>query len=208
MRLKKVIAAGLASVALLGTVATSVSAAKLQLIRKSYVYNAKGKKTKKFYRKGKKIKVLSTKKIKGKKFYKIGKNKYVLYKNLKKKKAIPKPVTTNTNEPKQPQAPVWESKHLVDTLPSLQEQIEKAFTLQGDDRLEADKEIANRLGLLSTKTGNLVVDQKKFEQSLQGYVGSMEDARSWIEQGGPSFDQHMKNEQQKFGDWIANGKNN
>lgn len=208
MRLKKVIAAGLASVALLGTVATSVSAAKLQLIRKSYVYNAKGKKTKKFYRKGKKIKVLSTKKIKGKKFYKIGKNKYVLYKNLKKKKAAPKPVATNTNGPQQPQAPVWESKHLVDTLPSLQEQIEKAFTLQGDDRLEADKEIANRLGLLSTKTGNLVVDQKKFEQSLQGYVGSMEDAKSWIEQGGPSLDQHMKNEQQKFGDWIANGKNN
>ena len=107
MKLNKIIATGLASLALLSTSVTTVSAAKLQLIRKSYVYNAKGKKTKKYYRKGKKIKVLSTKKIKGKKFYKIGKNKYVLFKNLKKKKAIPKPVTTNTNEPKQPQAPVW-----------------------------------------------------------------------------------------------------
>lgn len=208
MKLNKIIITSIASLTLLSTSVTTVSATKLQLIRKSYVYNAKGKKTKKLYRKGKKIKVLSAKKIKGKKFYKIGKNKYVLYKNLKKKKAAPKPVATNTNGPQQPQAPVWESKHLVDTLPSLQEQIEKAFTLQGDDRLEADKEIANRLGLLSTKTGNLVVDQKKFEQSLQGYVGSMEDAKSWIEQGGPSLDQHMKDEQQKFGDWIANGKNN
>lgn len=208
MQFKKIIATGLATIALLGTGATTVSAAKLQLIRKSYVYNAKGKKTKAVYRKGRKIKILGTKKIKGKKYYRIGKNKYVLVKNFKKKKATPKPVATNTTEPKQPQTPVWESKHLVDTLPSLQEQIEKAFTLQGDDRLEADKEIANRLGLLSTKTGNLVVDQKKFEQSLQGYVGSMEDSKSWIEQGGPSLDQHMKDEQQKFGDWIANGKNN
>ena len=205
MKLNKIIITSIASLTLLSTSVTTVSATKLQLIRKSYVYNAKGKKTKNFYRKGKKIKVLSAKKIKGKKFYKVGKNKYVLFKNLKKKKATPKPVTTNTNEPKQPQAPVWESKHLVDTLPSLQEQIEKAFTLQGDDRLEADKEIANRLGLLSTKTGNLVVDQKKFEQSLQGYVGSMEDAKSWIEQGGPSLDQHMKDEQQRFGDYIKNG---
>lgn len=184
MRLKKVIAAGLASVALLGGTVTTVSAAKLQLIRKSYVYSAKGKKTKTVYRKGRKIKVLGTKKIKGKKYYRIGKNKYVLVKNFKKKKTAPKPVATNTADPKQPQAPAWESKHLVDTLPSLQEQIEKAFTLQGDDRLEADKEIANRLGLLSTKTGNLVVDQKKFEQSLQGYVGSMEDAKAVIESGG------------------------
>ena len=206
MRLKKVIATGLASVALLGTAVTTVSAAKLQLIRKSYVYNAKGKKTKKFYRKGKKIKVLSTKKIKGKKFYKIGKNKYVLYKNLKKKKAIPKPVTTNTNEPKQPQAPVWESKHLVDTLPSLQEQIEKAFTLQGDDRLEADKEIANKLGMSPDSVTSS--SQKSFEQSLNKYTDSMDEAKSVIESGGSSLDQHMKDEQQRFGDWIANGKNN
>ena len=52
---------GLASVVLLGTAVTTVSAAKLQLIRKSYVYNSKGKKTKTFYRKGRKIKVHSNK---------------------------------------------------------------------------------------------------------------------------------------------------
>ena len=206
MQFKKIIATGLATIALLGTSVTTVSAAKLQLIRKSYVYNAKGKKTKKFYRKGKKIKVLSTKKIKGKKFYKIGKNKYVLFKNLKKKKAIPKPVTTNTNEPQQPKAPSWESKHLVDTLPSLTDQIKKALTLSGDDRLEADKEIANKLGMSPDSV--TASNQNSFEQSLNKYIDSMDNTKSWIEQGGPSLDQHMKDEQQKFGDWIANGKNN
>ena len=206
MRFKKIIAAGLASVALLGTAATTVSAAKLQLIRKTYVYNAKGKKTKTVYRKGRKIKVLGTKKIKGKKYYRIGKNKYVLVKNFKKKKATPKPVATNTTEPKQPQAPVWESKHVVDTLPSLTDQIKKALTLSGDDRLEADKEIANKLGMSPDSVTSS--NQKSFEQSLNKYTDSMDEAKSWIEQGGPSLDQHMKDEQQKLGDWIANGKNN
>ena len=206
MNFKKVIATGLASVALLGTAATSVSAAKLQLIRKSYVYNAKGKKTKTVYRKGRKIKVLGTKKIKGKKYYRIGKKKYILVKNFKKKKATPKPAATNTTEPKQPQTPVWKSKHLVDTLPSLTDQIKKALTLSGDDRLEADREVAVKLG----KSPDLVnsSNQKSFEQSLNTYIDSMEDTKSWIEQGGPSLDQHMKDEQQKFGNWIANGKNN
>lgn len=206
MRFKKIIATGLATVALLGTAVTSVSAAKLQLIRKTYVYNAKGKKTKTLYRKGRKIKILGTKKIKGKKYYRIGKNKYVLIKNFKKKKATPKPVATNTTEPKQPQAPVWESKHLVDTLPSLTDQIKKALTLSGDDRLEADREVAVKLGKSPDSVNSS--NQKSFEQSLNKYIDSMDEAKSWIEQGGPSLDQHMKDEQQKFGDWIANGKNN
>lgn len=206
MRFKKIIATGLASVALLSTAATTVSAAKLQLIRKTYVYNAKGKRTKTVYRKGRKIKILGTKKIKGKKYYRIGKNKYVLVKNFKKKKATPKPVATNTTEPKQPQAPVWESKHLVDTLPSLTDQIKKALTLSGDDRLEADREVAVKLGKSPDSVNSS--NQKSFEQSLNKYIDSMDEAKSWIEQGGPSFDQHMKDEQQKFGDWIANGKNN
>lgn len=207
MRFKKVIAAGLASVALLGTAATSVSAAKLQLIRKSYVYNAKGKKTKTKYRKGRKIKILGTKKIKGKKYYRIGKNKYVLVKNFKKKKTNYKTVVIpNAENSKKPQAPVWESKHLVDTLPSLTDQIKKALTLSGDDRLEADREVAVKLGK-SPDSVNLS-NQKSFEQSLNKYIDSMDEAKSWIEQGGPSLDQHMKDEQQKFGDWIANGKNN
>lgn len=206
MRLKKVIAAGLASVALLGGTVTTVSASKLQLIRKSYVYSAKGKKTKTVYRKGRKIKVLGTKKIKGKKYYRIGKNKYVLVKNFKKKKVTPKPVATNTADPKQPQAPAWESKHLVDTLPSLTDQIKKALTLSGDDRLEADREVAVKLGKSPDSVNSS--NQKSFEQSLNKYIDSMDEAKSWIEQGGPSLDQHMKDEQQKFGDWIANGKNN
>lgn len=206
MRFKKVIATGLATVALLGTAVTSVSAAKLQLIRKTYVYNAKGKRTKTVYRKGRKIKVLGTKKIKGKKYYRIGKKKYILVKNFKKKKAAPKPVATNTNEPQQPQAPSWESKHLVDTLPSLTDQIKKALTLSGDDRLEADREIAVKLGKSPDSVNSS--NQKSFEQSLNKYIDSMDEAKSWIEQGGPSLDQHMKDEQQKFGDWIANGKNN
>lgn len=206
MRFKKIIATGLASVALLGTAATTVSAAKLQLIRKTYVYNAKGKRTKTVYRKGRKIKILGTTKIKGKKYYRIGKNKYVLVKNFKKKKATPKPVATNTNEPQQPQAPSWESKHLVDTLPSLTDQIKKALTLSGDDRLEADREVAVKLGKSPDSVNSS--NQKSFEQSLNKYIDSMDEAKSWIEQGGPSLDQHMKDEQQKFGDWIANGKNN
>ncbi len=207
MNFKKVIAAGLASVALLGTAATSVSAAKLQLIRKTYVYNAKGKRTKTVYRKGRKIKVLGTKKIKGKKYYRIGKNKYVLVKNFKKKKTNYKTVVIpNAENSKKPQAPVWESKHLVDTLPSLTDQIKKALTLSGDDRLEADREVAAKLGKSPDSVNSS--NQKSFEQSLNKYIDSMDEAKSWIEQGGPSLDQHMKDEQQKFGDWIANGKNN
>lgn len=203
MNFKKIVATGLASVVLLGTAVTTVSAAKLQLIRKSYVYNSKGKKTKTVYRKGRKIKVLRTKKIKGKKYYRIGKNKYVLVKNFKKKKTAPKPVATNTTEPKQPQAPVWESKHLVDTLPSLTDQIKKALTLSGDDRLEADKEVAVKLGMSADSVTSS--NQRSFEQSLNKYTDSMDEAKSVIESGGNSFEQHMKDEQNKFGDYIKNG---
>lgn len=203
MKLNKIIATGLASLALLSTSVTTVSAAKLQLIRKSYVYNAKGKKTKTVYRKGRKIKVLGTKKIKGKKYYRIGKNKYVLVKNFKKKKTAPKPVATNTTKPKQPQAPVWESKHLVDTLPSLTDQIKKALTLSGDDRLEADKEVAVKLGMSADSVTSS--NQRSFEQSLNKYTDSMDEAKSVIESGGNSFEQHMKDEQNKFGDYIKNG---
>ncbi|WP_223896978.1 SLAP domain-containing protein [Lactobacillus huangpiensis] len=204
MKLNKIIITGIASVALLGTAVTTVSAAKLQLIRKSYVYNAKGKKTKSSYRKGRKIKVLGTKKIKGKKYYRIGKNKYVLVKNFKKKKTNYKTVVIpNAENSKKPQTPVWESKHVVDTLPSLTDQIKKALTLSGDDRLEADKEIAVKLGMSPDSVTS--ENQKSFEQSLNKYTDSMDEAKSWIEQGGPSLDQHMKDEQNKFGDYIKNG---
>lgn len=152
MRFKKVIAAGLASVALLGTAATSVSAAKLQLIRKTYVYNAKGKKTKTKYRKGRKIKILGTKKIKGKKYYRIGKNKYILVKDFKKKpyKATNKDTDDNSDQ-QTPTQPVDDTSN--------------------------------------DNSGN------------DNYVDPKEQARK-------DFEQHMKDEQNKMGDWIANGKNN
>ena len=204
MKLNKIIITGIASLTLLSTSVTTVSAAKLQLIRKSYVYNAKGKKTKTLYRKGRKIKVLGTKKIKGKKYYRIGKNKYVLVKNFKKKKTNYKTVVIpNAENSKKPQAPVWESKHLVDTLPSLTDQIKKALTLSGDDRLEAEKEVVAKLGMSPDSVNSS--NQKSFEQSLNKYIDSMDEAKSWIEQGGPSFEQHMKDEQNKFGDYIKNG---
>lgn len=151
MRFKKVIAAGLASVALLGTAVTSVSAAKLQLIRKTYVYNAKGKKTKTVYRKGRKIKVLGTKKIKGKKYYRIGKNKYILVKDFKKKpyKATSKDTDDNSDQ-QTPTQPVDDTSN--------------------------------------DNSGN------------DNYVDPKEQARK-------DFEQHMKDEQNKMGDWIANGKN-
>lgn len=204
MKLNKIIITSIASLTLLSTSVTTVSAAKIQLIRKSYVYNVKGKKTKSSYRKGRKIKVLGTKKIKGKKYYRIGKNKYVLVKNFKKKKTNYKTVVIpNAENSKKPQTPVWESKHVVDTLPSLTDQIKKALTLSGDDRLEADKEIAVKLGMSPDSVTS--ENQKSFEQSLNKYTDSMDEAKSWIEQGGPSLDQHMKDEQNKFGDYIKNG---
>lgn len=183
MKFGKLLATGLAAVTLLGTATTTVSAARMQLTKKSYIFNSKGKKTKLFYRKGKKVKVLSTKKIKGKKFYKIGKNKYVLFKNLKKKKAAPKPVAVpKPVVPQKPQEPAWTSKHIVDTLPSLTDQIKKALTLSGEDRLEADKEIAVKLGMSPKSVTEST--QSSFEQKLQSYVGSADSAKNWIEQGG------------------------
>ena len=78
MKYGKLLATGIAAVTLLGTATTTVSAARMQLIRKSYVYNVKGKRTKKHYAKNKSINVIGKKKTKGRKFYKIGKNKYIL----------------------------------------------------------------------------------------------------------------------------------
>ncbi|MCT6891983.1 MAG: hypothetical protein M3Z87_20385, partial [Lactobacillus sp.] len=119
----------------------------------------------------------------GKKFYKIGKNKYVLFKNLKKKKAAPKPVAVpKPVVPQKPQEPAWTSKHIVDTLPSLTDQIKKALSLSGEDRLEADKEIAVKLGMSPKSVTEST--QSSFEQKLQSYVSSANSAKNWIEQGG------------------------
>ena len=185
MKIRKIIATALASATLLGTAVTTVSAAQLQLVKKSYVYNAKGKKTKGTLRKGKTVKTLGTKKIKGKKFYKIGKNKYILFKNVSKKVAktvtSPTPTTPKPTVPEQPKQE-WQSRHLVDTLPDINTQIAKALQLQGDDRLEAEKEIAAQLNILPDQITPST--QKAFEESLQAQLGARNSAKNWIEQGG------------------------
>ena len=152
MKLNKIIITSIASLTLLSTSVTTVSAAKIQLIRKSYVYNAKGKKTKTVYHKGRKIKVLGTKKIKGKKYYRIGKNKYILVKDFKKKPHKATNKDTDDNFDQQTPAPS-----------------------------------AN--------------DTSNNNSSDDNYVDPQEQARK-------DFEQHMKDEQNKMGDWIANGKNN
>lgn len=149
MKLSKIIITSIASLTLLSTSVTSVSAAKLQLIRKSYVYNVKGKKTKTLYRKGRKIKVLGTKKIKGKKYYRIGKNKYILVKDFKKKQHKTTNKESNDNYDQQtPTQPVDDTSN--------------------------------------DNSGN------------DNYVDPKEQARK-------DFEQHMKDEQNKFGDYIKNG---
>lgn len=188
MKIRKIIATAIASATLLGTAVTTVSAAQLQLVKKSYVYNAKGRKTKSTLRKGKKVKTLGTKKIKGKKFYKIGKNKYILFKNVSKKVAktveSPTPISPATPKPTVPEQPKqeWQSRHLVDTLPDINTQIAKALQLQGDDRLEAEKEIAAQLNILPDQITPST--QKAFEESLQAQLGARNSAKNWIEQGG------------------------
>lgn len=202
MNFKKLIATGLAAVSLLGATATTVSAAKMQLAKKAYVYNSKGKKTKKHYAKNKAIKIIGQKKIKGRKFYKIGKNKYILVRNFSKS-IVPE---TPAKQPKQPTQEPWQSKHLVDNETGLVDQIKKAFTLQGDDKLEAYKEIAVQMNMSPDSV--TASNQKDFEQKLQNYVGSMDSAKDWIEnpsqQSVKEHDQEMKDAANKFGDFINN----
>ena len=62
-----------------------------------------------------------------------------------------------TIPPEKPVKEPWQTKHLVDTLPSLSDQVKKALLLQGEDRLEADKELTNQLGILN-KNGNIEID--------------------------------------------------
>lgn len=207
MKFKKLLVTGLAAVSILGATATTASAAKMQLAKKAYVYNVKGRRTKKHYAKNKAIKIIGQKKIKGRKFYKVGKNKYILVKNFSKS-IVPE---TPAKQPKQPTQELakesWQSKHLVDTLPSLSDQVKKALSLQGEDRLEADKEIASQLGMLN-KNGDIEIDQATFEKGIQKYTQSDDSAKDWIEnpsqQSVKDHDQQMKDEANKFGDFINN----
>ena len=181
MKVKKVLAAGLASITLLSASATTVSAHSkgtlVQLMSDIPAYNAKGKKIKKarpFYQ-GDVYEILGVKKIKGKKFYRLTKKKYVIANDSK--------IVNSKNVPSEkPVKQKWESKHLVDTLPGLTDQIKKAFTLDGEDKLEAYQEIAQQLGMDPNSITSST--QKGFEDRLKSYVGSMDDAKNWIESGG------------------------
>lgn len=66
----------------------------------------------------------------------------------------------------------------------LTDAIEKALKLEGNQRLEAEMEIAKKIGIVSDRTGNLEVSQKKYEQALQNYSYEMQEAKSWIMSGG------------------------
>ena len=205
MKFRKLIATGLAAVSILGTTATTTSAAKMQLAKKAYVYNVKGKRTKKHYAKNKSINVIGKKKIKGRKFYKIGKNKYILVKNFSKP-IVPETPAKQEQPTQEPAKEPWQSKHLVDNEVGLVAQIKKAFTLQGDDKLEAYKEIAVQMNMSPDSV--TASNQKDFEQKLQNYVNSMDSAKNWIEnpsqQSIKDHDQQMKDEANKFGDFINN----
>ncbi|MCO6535747.1 SLAP domain-containing protein [Lactobacillus sp.] len=182
MKLKEIIATGLTAVTLLGTATTTVSAAKMQLAKKAYVYNVNGKRTKKHYAKNKSMNVIGKKKIKGRKFYQIGKNKYILVKNFSRPIVLEKPIKQPGQPTQEPAKEPWQSKHLVDNEVGLVAQIKKAFTLQGDDKLEAYKEIAVQMNM--TPDSVTALNQKDFEQKLQNYANSMDSAKNVIEQGG------------------------
>lgn len=166
MKYKKTIVAGLASIALFGSNLTVVNAvpAPIQLITKkdTYTYNSKGKKVGKIYYKGWWFDLLGTKQIKGKQYYRVGKNKYVRASKVRK-------YDLNVPEPDydKPITPKWQSKHLVDTSGNIYEQTKKAYELQGEDRIEAIKEIANEKQVLNTSTGEILGGLEDFESKIK-----------------------------------------
>ena len=66
----------------------------------------------------------------------------------------------------------------------LTDAVAKALKLEGNQRLEAEMEIGKQIGIVSDKTGQLMVQQEKFDQALQDYSQQMEEAQSWISSGG------------------------
>ena len=66
----------------------------------------------------------------------------------------------------------------------LTDAVAKALKLEGNRRLEAEMEIGKQIGIVSDKTGKLLVQQSKFEQALEDYNQQMQDAQSWISSGG------------------------
>ena len=57
---------------------------RVKVTKKTFVYNAKGKKTKKYYKKNASLKAFGTKTIKGKKYYILGKGRYIRTSGAKK----------------------------------------------------------------------------------------------------------------------------
>ena len=165
MKFKKIVAAGVASLTLIATSVNVVSAHSVGTVillnANMPAYNAKGKKIKKArpFSKGDLYKILGTKKIKGKKFYRLTKKKYIIAKDSKM-------IDDRTIPPERP-VKEWQSKHLVDTSGDIYEQTKKAYELQGDDRLEAFKEIANEKQMLNKTTGEIFGGLEPFESMIK-----------------------------------------
>lgn len=182
MKFQKIIAISLASVSLLGTTATSVNAADkgswIKVIAASPIYNKKGKKIYLGHgkrrvlskvRKGDMYVIFGTKKIKNKKYYHILKNGFLKVSDAR--------LTYEVNKKAKEKwpTPTWQSKHLVDTSGDIYEQIKKAYELQGDDRVEAIKEIALEKQMLDTITGEILGGQEDFESKIKNeYYDHME----------------------------------
>ncbi|WP_158593057.1 phage tail spike protein [Lactobacillus sp. ESL0230] len=66
----------------------------------------------------------------------------------------------------------------------LTDAVAKALKLEGNARKEAEMEIGKSIRLIDEKTGNLMVEQQKFDKALQDYHEQMEETKSWIESGG------------------------
>lgn len=128
----------------IGTIATdTVDAATMHVTHNSYVYNAKGKRTKhKLLRRGKSIKTSGLKKIKGKYYWRIGKNQYVRktnisktvkrsVKNYKKDNQIYKPVVTKNTDINLDNNP---------SLPDAKTVVENASSLPAGTKFSWDKD--------------------------------------------------------------------
>lgn len=182
MKFKKIIAAGVASLALLTTSVNVVSAhavgTLIVLDANMPAYNAKGKKIKKVrpFAKGDLYEILGAKKIKGKKFYRLTKKKYIIADDSKL-------IDDRTIPTEKPIEKPWESRHLVDTdKGGLVTQIKKALALEGEDRLEAEQEIAAQMNMNPKSVTSAT--QKGFEDRLRSYINSMDSTKNWIENGG------------------------
>lgn len=182
MKIRKLIAISLTAVSLLGTTASTVNAADkgswIKVIAASPIYNKKGKKIYLGHgkrrvlskvRKGDVYVILGTKKIKSKKYYHIYKNGFLKVSDAK--------LTYEVNKKAKEKWPTstWQSKHLVDTSGDIYEQIKRAYELQGDDRLEAFKEIAFEKQMLNTKNGEILGGLEPFESIIKtDYYNHME----------------------------------